>query len=70
VEPGLHLTGPSLAGIWGRQGGTVPGFRRYSTALERAAVTWDAPTLDRWLERPEAVDLKRFLVERCEGEPR
>ena len=30
LEPGRHLTGPSLAGIWGREAGTVEGFTRYS----------------------------------------
>ena len=55
VEPGLHLTGPSLAEIWGRRAGTVGGFGRYSAALKHAGITWDAPTLDRWLARPEAL---------------
>jgi cytochrome c len=55
VEPGVHLTGPSLAAIWGRRAGTVGGFGRYSSALKHAGITWDAPTLDRWLARPEAL---------------
>ena len=55
VEPGLHLTGPSLAAVWGRRSGTVGGFGRYSAPLKRAGITWDAATLDRWLARPEAV---------------
>src|SRR5712691_106669 len=55
VEPGLHLTGPSLAAIWGHRSAAVGGFGRYSAALKRAGVTWDAPTLDRWLARPAAV---------------
>ena len=55
VEPGLHLTGPSLAAIWGRRAATVGGFGRYSTALKHAGVTWDAATLDRWLASPEAL---------------
>lgn len=55
VEPGLQLTGPSLAAIWNRQAGTVAGFGRYSTALTHAGITWDAGTLDRWLARPQAV---------------
>lgn len=55
VEPGLHLTGPSLAAIWGRRAATVARFGRYSTALAHAGLTWDAATLDRWLARPEAV---------------
>ena len=55
VEPGVHLTGPSLAAIWGRRAGTVGGFGRYSSAIKHAGITWDAPTLDRWLARPEAL---------------
>lgn len=55
VEPGLHLTGPSLAGIWDRPAGTVAGFGRYSAALKHAGITWDAATLDRWLAHPQAV---------------
>jgi cytochrome c len=55
VEPGTHLTGPSLARIWGRSAGTIDGFTRYSEPVKRAAVVWDATTLDRWLENPQAV---------------
>jgi cytochrome c len=53
LEPGRHLTGPSLAGIWGREAGTVEGFTRYSEALEAADVVWNAETMDRWLADPE-----------------
>jgi len=55
LEPGVHLTGPSLAAIWNRPAGTVPRFGRYSDGLKRAGITWDAATLDRWLARPQAV---------------
>ena len=55
VEAGVQLTGPSLAAIWNRRAGTVPGFGRYTDGLKRAAITWDAATLDRWLARPAAV---------------
>ena len=55
VEPGLHLTGPSLAAIWGRRAGTVGGFARYSAALKHAGIIWDAATLDRWLARPQVL---------------
>src|SRR5437870_5253348 len=55
VESGVHLTGPSLAAVWNRRAGTVPGFGRYSDALKRAGISWDMPTLDRWLARPQAV---------------
>jgi len=55
TEPGVHLTGPSLAHIWGRRAGRVHGFTRYSEPLARADVVWDAATLDRWIENPQAV---------------
>jgi len=52
--PGRQMTGPSLASIWERKAGTVPGFTRYSAALEKSGVTWDAATLDKWLANPAA----------------
>lgn len=54
VESGRHMTGPSLADIWGRRAGTVEGFERYSPALEAAQVTWDESSLDAWLRDPRA----------------
>lgn len=55
VEPGLHLTGPSLARIWNQRAGTAAGFGRYSAALKHTGITWDAATIDRWLARPQAL---------------
>lgn len=55
LAPGEHRTGPSLAGIFGRAAGTVPGFTRYSPALEQADVTWTEQTLDAWLANPRAM---------------
>ena len=52
LEPGRHLTGPSLAAIWGRKAGTVKGFRRYTKALERSKIVWDGRSLDGWLANP------------------
>lgn len=54
LEPNRHLTGPSLANVWGRKAGTAPGFTRYSEALKKADVTWDAKTLDAFLKNPQA----------------
>ena len=48
------MTGPSLAGVWGRKAGTAPGFARYSEALKSSGVIWDAQTLDAWLSNPQA----------------
>jgi cytochrome c len=53
--PGRHLTGPSLADVWGRRAGTAAGFRRYSDALQRSELVWNAETLDAWLRNPATV---------------
>lgn len=50
VEAGQHLTGPSLANIWGQKAGTAKGFMRYSDALKNAGVVWTEQTLDKWLK--------------------
>lgn len=55
LEPGRHMTGPSLAGVWGHEAGSVAGFTRYSPALKSADIVWDADTLDAWLADPQAV---------------
>lgn len=54
VEAGRNLTGPSLAGVWGRKAGSLAGFGRYSPALRRSGVVWDAATLDAWIKNPAA----------------
>lgn len=33
LEPGMHLTGPSLADLWGKKAASVKDFLRYSKAL-------------------------------------
>lgn len=53
VEPGEHMTGPSLAHIWNRKAGTAEGFLRNSDALKHANVVWTESTLDKWLANPE-----------------
>ena len=53
VEPGEHLTGPSLAQVWNRKAGAVEGFMRYSEALKHAGLTWTESTLNKWLANPE-----------------
>jgi cytochrome c len=52
LEPGRHLTGPSLAGVVGKRAGTAQGFGRYSDVMKAAAVMWTEETLDAWLESP------------------
>ena len=52
LAPGGNMTGPSLAGVWGRKAGSLAGFDRYSAALKASAVVWDGKTLDQWLRAP------------------
>jgi cytochrome c len=53
TAPGEHMTGPSLAHVWGRKAGTVEGFARYSDAMKDANVVWNEATLGKWLADPE-----------------
>jgi len=53
LAPGIHLTGPSLAGLWGNEAGRLEGFGRYSAALQDAGFAWNAETLDAWLADPD-----------------
>jgi cytochrome c len=43
--------GPRHCGLLGRRAGKIPGFR-YSDAMRRSKLTWDAKTLDRFLADP------------------
>ncbi len=49
---GSNGTGPSLKGLFGRQTGSVPGFR-YSRAMRGAGIVWDAKSLDDYLRSPQ-----------------
>jgi cytochrome c len=53
LERGLHLTGPSLAGLWGRKAASVQEFPRYSKALKAQQFIWDETTLNAWVADPE-----------------
>lgn len=55
LEPDRHLTGPSLARIWGRRAGTAEGFARYSRPLKDARLVWNEQTLDAWLKDPQGL---------------
>ena len=46
--------GPKHRGVFGRSSGSIPDFH-YSDALKRLHVTWNAPTLDHWLQNPTAM---------------
>ena len=51
MEPGQHLTGPSLYRVVGRKAGSTEGFL-YSVALEESQLVWDTETLSAFLENP------------------
>lgn len=51
VEPGKHLIGPSLAGVFNARAGHAEGYA-YSAALAGSGLTWDEPTLDTYLAGP------------------
>ena len=59
LQPNRNMTGPSLAGVWGRKAGTLETFDRYSLALKSANVTWDAGSLDQWIKRIACSDMPR-----------
>jgi cytochrome c len=55
TAPGVQMTGPSLANVWGHEAASVPGFPRYSQALSKAKIVWSDATLDKWLTDPSAL---------------
>jgi cytochrome c len=54
TKGGSDMTGPNLHGVFARKGGTKEGYA-YSDAMKAAAIAWDAPTLDKWIENPKAL---------------
>ncbi|UPJ50496.1 c-type cytochrome [Bradyrhizobium sp. 200] len=54
LEPNLHLTGPSLDGLWGKKAASVANFPRYSGALKEQGFIWDEAPLNAWIADPQA----------------
>ena len=54
TEAGVHLMGPSLHGILGRQVGSVEHFA-YSEAMAKSDDVWSENLLDEFLENPAKV---------------
>lgn len=53
LEPGVHLTGPSLAGIWDKKIASSADYPRYSKALRAQDFQWDETTLNAWIAGPD-----------------
>lgn len=51
---GPNMTGPHLSGVAGRKAGSLPDFN-YSEALKTSGLTWDGPTLEKWLTDPRGM---------------
>ncbi len=55
LEPGVNLSGPSLAGLWDKPAGKTAGFVRYSRGLKSADFAWTAEMLFAWVADPQVV---------------
>ena len=54
LEEGVNRVGPSLAGIVGREAGTVEGYN-YTPANANSGITWTPEKLFQYLENPQRV---------------
>ena len=54
AKGGPNLTGPDLYGVFGTKSAQVAGFS-FSDAMKAANLTWDAPTLDKWITDPRTL---------------
>ncbi len=54
AKGGPTLTGPNLYGVFGTKAAEIPGFE-FSDGMKASGLTWDAPTLDKWIENPRTV---------------
>ena len=61
VDPGMNRIGPSLAGIVGREAGTVAGFN-YTDANANSGITWTEEKLFQFLEKPQRVIPKTKMI--------
>ena len=55
LHPDRNMTGPSLAGFWGRKAGSLKSFERYSPALKSSEIVWGEKSLDPWLKSPQSL---------------
>jgi cytochrome c2 len=65
---GAHSMGPNLRGLIGRQAGSASGFG-YTGAMRDAGFSWDAETLDAFLQSPSTVVPNTSMVYGGEANP-
>lgn len=53
LKPDVHLTGPSLAGLWGKKAGKVKGYELYTDGLKKSNVVWNEKSLEEWIRNPQ-----------------
>ena len=53
VEKEQHKTGPHLVNLFGREAGSVDGYKKYSKQMKASGIVWDEDTLDGYLEAPK-----------------
>ncbi|QTD57345.1 c-type cytochrome [Parasphingorhabdus cellanae] len=61
TDPGVNRTGPSMAGIVGREAGTVEGFN-YTDANKNSGITWTEEKMFQYLENPQRVIPKTKMI--------
>jgi len=54
VERGSNGVGPNLAGLFERKAGALDDYR-YSPALKRSGISWNAKSLDEFIADPQKV---------------
>jgi len=52
MDAETNKVGPHLAGVYGRQAGSLPDYGKYSKGLEESGMVWDDANLDQWLTNP------------------
>jgi cytochrome c len=55
LQPGVHLSGPSLANMWGTRAATLSDFGRYTDVLRKSEIVWDETTLYAWIADPQVM---------------
>lgn len=53
LKPGVHLSGPSLEGLWSKKAASIEDYERYTQALKDLEAVWDENTLNAWLAHPQ-----------------